>query len=386
MPTTQTHGAPATRDPTDPAGRIGRPWSGETYYGLPAVKASPWDWKVSTYIFIAGMSGAAQIVATAADLAAGGRAAAIVRRGRYLALLAPVVGGPLLIADLHTPRRFYNMFRIYRGTSPMSIGTYVLSAFSAFSGLGALGQLIADRKGRGAGAPAATLARVAQVPAALAGAAMCVYPAALLAATSTPLWGRASRLLAVRFACSSLATAAAALSLRGAPADRREDASARRDLDSVALVALAGQAAAEIAARRAYRGDGVSAPLEKGDTAMLDKLGAAAIGVALPMALYALNLTRRRRSTGLSMLASLAVLGGGLAMRHAALDAGNRSATRPTDYFRVTQPRPASTREGARPDAHAAAGSSAVQPMPAPAARFSPTPGPRVPRALAARS
>ena len=32
-------------------------WRGDTYYGLPSVKASPWDWKVSAYIFIAGLAG-----------------------------------------------------------------------------------------------------------------------------------------------------------------------------------------------------------------------------------------------------------------------------------------------------------------------------------------
>src|SRR5690349_3066140 len=129
---------PPTRAP-EPAGPpIEPPWRGETYYEMAALKASPWDWKVSTYIFIAGLAGSAQIIATVADLAGGERARGIVRRGRHLALLAPLVGGPLLIADLHTPQRWYNMLRIFRRTSPMSIGTYVLSTFTLSSAAAAL--------------------------------------------------------------------------------------------------------------------------------------------------------------------------------------------------------------------------------------------------------
>ena len=39
-----------------------------TYYGLPSVKPSLWGGLVSGYMFIAGVGGAAQIIATAADL------------------------------------------------------------------------------------------------------------------------------------------------------------------------------------------------------------------------------------------------------------------------------------------------------------------------------
>jgi len=45
----------------------------------------------------------------------------VVRRGSYLPLLAPTVGAGLLIYDLRTPRRFYSMFRIAKGTSPMRL-------------------------------------------------------------------------------------------------------------------------------------------------------------------------------------------------------------------------------------------------------------------------
>ena len=52
-----------------------------------------------------------------------------------------MVGSALLIIDLHTPSRFYNMLRIFRPTSPMSIGSYVLTSFGALSACLAAAQL-----------------------------------------------------------------------------------------------------------------------------------------------------------------------------------------------------------------------------------------------------
>src|ERR1700684_2356794 len=80
-------------------------WNGPTYYGRPALKEAPFNaWVVGGYVFLAGLTGAASILSTIADLRRGRPAAETVRRGRYLALLAPSVGGALLIYDLHTPQ------------------------------------------------------------------------------------------------------------------------------------------------------------------------------------------------------------------------------------------------------------------------------------------
>jgi hypothetical protein len=116
-----------------------------TYYGLPSVKPSLWGGLVSSYMFVAGVGGSAQIIASAADLVGDPALAPIVRNGRYIALGATVLGGPLLIIDLHTPQRWYNMLRIFRKTSPMSIGTWVLMSFGPLSAALAAAQFTADR-------------------------------------------------------------------------------------------------------------------------------------------------------------------------------------------------------------------------------------------------
>ena len=230
------------RQATEPPSVHGRPtgagWTGPTYYGRPQLKSAPFENPVvGGYIFLAGLSGSAAVIAALADLRQGRAAAPLVRRGRYLALLAPALGSPLLVYDLHTPKRFYNMLRVAKHTSPMSIGTWILMGFTGASGLTAAAQLGGDAWPRMRGLNG--LARTAQVPAALAGLGLSTYTASLLSATSTPLWAAAPRSLAVRFGASSMASAAAALSMTEADPGRRR--------------ALEGTAAAALAVELAFR-------------------------------------------------------------------------------------------------------------------------------------
>src|SRR3954447_25365814 len=106
-------------------------YRGETYYGTQAVKPAPFKWHAAAYLFVSGVAGGAQVVAALADMRAPSRMRSVVRNGRHLALAGAMAGPLLLVADLKTPQRWYNMLRIFRRTSPMSIGTYVLTAFGA---------------------------------------------------------------------------------------------------------------------------------------------------------------------------------------------------------------------------------------------------------------
>jgi protein NrfD len=211
-------------------------WDGRTYYGRPQLKSAPFNNAlVGSYVFLAGLSGAAQVLATALDCAAIRGTEPTVRRGRLLSLLAPTIGTVCLIFDLHTPKRFYNMLRLVKATSPMSLGSWALVAFSGASAVAAV-QVVVPARGRWRGWLEG-LARVAQIPAALAGGVLATYTASLFSATSAPLWAARSKGLAVRFAAASVASAASALRL-AEPAGRR-----RRDLESVAVAGLAAELA-----------------------------------------------------------------------------------------------------------------------------------------------
>ena len=304
-------------------------WDGPTYYGRPQLKAAPFNnWVVGAYIFVGGLSGAAALLSAIADRARGQAAAPVVRRGRFLSMLAPTLGTSLLIYDLHTPQRFYNMLRLVKGTSPMSLGSWILVSFSAFSALGTQAAEAARWLPRFPWLH--RTARASQLPAAVAGAGMTTYTAALLSATSTPLWAAAPQSMAVRFGSSSLAAGAAALALGNT-------GRMGRTLDKVALLALAAELAATCVSHNTYRRTGV-APALNGEWGKVEKLGATGLGTLLPMGLYAASLARGR-SPMLSTLAGLATLAGSATLRVSIMAAGDESANRPDVSFRFTQPR-----------------------------------------------
>ncbi len=315
-------------------GRGPEDYDGTTYYGRPPLKPAPFENSVvGGYIFLAGLSGAAQMIATLADLVRPRQQSGLVRAGRYISLLAPVLGAPLLIYDLHTPQRFYNMLRIFRRTSPMSIGTWILMAFSGFAGLTATLQFLSDRLGSWRWLGRA--ARATQVPAALAGAGLATYTASLLSATSTPLWAAAPRALSMRFGASSMAAGAAALALNERIAGRRESA---EDLDTLAVAALAAELMATVVSRRSYAERGISAGT-KSPQAITELLAAEGGGIALPIALKVASGLLSRGGPVLGTLGSLAILGGSLALRIGVMAEGDESVRRPHDSFRFAKPR-----------------------------------------------
>lgn len=305
-------------------------WQGETYHGRPVTKASSFDWKVSFYMVTLGMAGAAQVIAALARRQPDG--AGLARRARFLALAGSAVGPLVLIGHLKTPSRWLNMLRIVRPTSPMSLGSWLLAGFGALSGLTALGELLGRRFRF-----ARRVADAAQGPAAIAGAGMGVYTAGLLAATSTPVWAAAPAPLAAQFGAASMAGAASALALIQRAAG--EEGSATR-LERVAMLAAAVELLAAQGAERSWKKHGIEDAITRGEPGALHLLGGKALGVALPIAAQGLGRAIGGRAGALlPEIASLAVILGGAAARHAVLLAGNDSACRPEHAFRMARER-----------------------------------------------
>jgi protein NrfD len=300
--------------------------SGAAYYEMPAVKPTPFGWHVGVYLTLSAIAGSSQIIAAIAQRFGGWRMRPVVRNGRYLGFLGGTVGPLLLMQDLKTPRRWYNMLRIFRKTSPMSIGTYVLCAFSGASGATALGQWLRDR-----GRPE-RVAQIAQWPAAGAGVGMLTYTGALLTSTSTPLWAAESPLLSARFGASGIASGASALSLCESLAGRTENA---RVLDRLAVSATATYAVLSHSARTQVEEAGVARPLKEGAHGTLHRIGGA-LSVPLPLACHALALLCPRRSRALSIAAAVSLLAGTALKRYAYVEAGKASARRARDYLHYT--------------------------------------------------
>ncbi|MFN3663823.1 NrfD/PsrC family molybdoenzyme membrane anchor subunit [Yoonia sp.] len=307
-------------------------WKGETYYDQPALKYPHWDWKVSGYIAVAGTAGAAQALVTAASLRDAQLLRPARRGARLIALMGTAAGAAMLIADLKTPQRFYNMLRILRPTSPMSFGTYIFGGFGATSLMSTVNDLPATTRQR----PLRLIGKAGQIGSALSGAGIATYTAALLSATSNPYWAAAPRALGVNFAGGAAAMGAAALALWERFGGRDDTA---RGFEKVAAAATLTHLGARIAADKRLKETGVTDTIA--DTAPQRRLNAEtwlAAG-ALPLLGYAAGaVVSGRRGRGAAIAGSCAVLVGGMMMRHGMLEVGKAATERPEAGFALAQP------------------------------------------------
>jgi formate-dependent nitrite reductase membrane component NrfD len=105
-----------------------------SYYGRPVVKPAPWGHDIAAYLFLGGLAGGSALLAAGAQLT--GRDT-LRRNCRLAAISAVGLGTVALVRDLGRPERFLNMLRTIKLTSPMSLGSWILSAFSAGAGVAA---------------------------------------------------------------------------------------------------------------------------------------------------------------------------------------------------------------------------------------------------------
>jgi formate-dependent nitrite reductase membrane component NrfD len=328
-------GSPRAPESRAPYGRKRRDFLSDlpTYYGLPAVKPSHYRWLIASYVFIGGLAGAAQALACVVDLFGRQADRPVVRGGRYLALAGALASPVFLVLDLQTPGRWFNMLRIVRSTSPMSLGSWLLSAFGTTSGLLALVQALEDVRGP---RPSRGLTRVLEIPALAAGLGMTCYTGTLLSATSTPLWAVAYRRLPALFATSSFSTAAAALSLLLAWGGASRGAQQR--LERVSLASALAQFVATRAVEQAWTHEGVAGPVEEPRFKLMLQGGALGLGTLLPLTIHLGQTLGGRQVRALTLLAAVTTLAGGYLERAVVVLAGNRSAERPKDYFALTRP------------------------------------------------
>jgi hypothetical protein len=200
---------------------------GESYYGQPIINSPVWaELDIAGYLFAGGLAGASSMLAAGADL--GGRPI-LARRCRLCATAAIGASLAALIHDLGRPERFLNMLRVFKPTSPMSVGVWLLVLYAPLTAGAAAGDSRAI-------APRAT--RAAGLGAGLLGAGVATYTAALIADTAVPAWHGGHRELPFLFA-GSAASAAAGFALIAAPLS--ESGPAAR----MAVLGCAGELAVE---------------------------------------------------------------------------------------------------------------------------------------------
>lgn len=179
-----------------------------SYYGRPIVKPHVWKPYVPWYFWIGGAAGAASVQCVAARARREHGLATVQKRA---ALACMIVAPVLLIADLGVPSRFYNMLRVFKPTSPMNLGTWIVTAFAGALGASTAAEILGWNR----------TSRALEVAAALLGPPLTVYTAVLLADTATPVWHESYETLPFVFAASGVAAAGAIGCAFAPPAETR---------------------------------------------------------------------------------------------------------------------------------------------------------------------
>jgi formate-dependent nitrite reductase membrane component NrfD len=281
------------------------------YYGRPILKPPVWKREIGWYLFTGGLAGASSAMAA---LARASGNPVLARRAALVATGAVNVSPALLVKDLGRPERFLNMLRVFKPSSPMNLGSWLLLGSGALTTTGTLLDA--------AGALPRTRAAL-EAAAGVAGVPLSVYTAVLLSDTASPAWHEARRELPFLFAASSAASAGAAAVLV-TPAEHAGPA--RRAV----MLGVVGSQIAE--ARLEHRIGTVADAYSTGAAGAYRRAARILDGAGL-----ALSLTRGRR---LRRLGAALVLAGAAATRFSVFKAGFQ-ATEDPRYLLETQ-RPSS--------------------------------------------
>lgn len=281
-----------------------------TYYDRPLLKEPVWEWDIPLYYYIGGTAGASLALGAATQWDRSGELDNLIRRCHWTGIIGSTIGGLLLIYDLGRPERFLHMLRVFRPTSPMNMGVWILSG-AAPTAICA-GLLIRRRGVLG------TIGEGFGFASGFFGTALATYTGVLLGTTAIPLWQHSRRILPILFGASGMASAGSLFDmLLESPVERRITfafGTAGRVAELAASVALE---------RQLGRIPAVAKPLKSGFSGFLWKTAAVLTASSLIVSLLPGRSRKKRIAAG--------VLGsaGSLAMRYAVHHAGVVSSRDP---------------------------------------------------------
>lgn len=295
-----------------------------SYYGKPILNSPVWESPdIPGYLFLGGLGGAGSVMAGAAQLTGRPQLARVLKVG---AMVAGGLSAVALVHDLGRRGRFLNMLRTFKPTSPMSVGTWILTAYAPAAAAAALSDVTGTAPGLG---------NLATISAAATGPALATYTAALIANTAVPAWHDGFRDMPFVFASSAVASAAG-LGLLGAPVS--ETAPVR----TLAVVAGAAELATErlMEQRMGIAGEAYT----KGKAARYHKLAQGFLAAGVVGALVGGGRRVLAAVSGASLLV------GSACTRFAVFEAGLASAEDPK-YTVVPQRERLARRQGVPTDA-----------------------------------
>ncbi|WP_448625866.1 NrfD/PsrC family molybdoenzyme membrane anchor subunit [Geodermatophilus sp. URMC 64] len=274
-----------------------------SYYGRPILKPPVWKSpEVPLYLFLGGAAGSSSVLGALGEFT---RRPTLTKAAHLLAGGGALASVGLLVVDLGRPERFLHMLRVFKPTSPLSVGTYILSPFSALTvgtaGLHVLGRFPALRK-------------IAAVGAGVFGGPMTTYTAVLLANTAVPSWHAAGEELPFVFSGSAMA-AGGGITMAFSPV--AEAGPARK-------MAVAGAAIELAAMHRVENGHGiVSEPYHEGRAGTFLRVAKACTAAGAGLALLA------GRSRLGAVASGVLLAAGSLLTRFGVFDAGVASSKDP---------------------------------------------------------
>lgn len=274
---------------------------GATYYGQPVLKQPTWKPYIPTYFYLGGLAAGSSLLAAGAEMVGDARLARVTK----LTALGAITGSAgALVADLGRPSRFHHMLRVFRPSSPMNVGSWLLGAYGPAAGVAALATLF--------GRPRA-LGRLATLSAAALAPPVATYTAVLLSETAVPAWHGIRKTLPALFAAGAAASAGGTASLlvpESRPAQR---------------FAITGATAEIVLSAGTHRTlpDEVARAYSQGAAHMLRRTAtyASVAGTLLVGA--------GKRSRSLTRVGASAIVLGALAERFAVVQAGRASARDP---------------------------------------------------------
>ncbi|MBW3576428.1 MAG: polysulfide reductase NrfD [Actinobacteria bacterium] len=292
-----------------------------TYFDRPVLKEPVWIWSVPAYFYVGGLAGAAALLAAVAR--SDDELVGLVDRCRWMAALGTTVGTGLLIEDLGRPKRFLNMLRVFRPTSPMSVGSWVLAASAGLGSAAVAARLLRSRlDGHGSRRIFGLVEDGTTIGAGLLGPPLAGYTGVLVANTAVPAWQCARRSLPPLFMASAVLAAASALDLM----DLNDEES--RVVRNFGIVGALGELLLGKFVEKQADREQVGEPYHDGASGAMWRLAKAATATSLALRLLP-GSSRLNRA-----VAGVAGTMGTVSLRFAVFHAGTRSARDPRATFR----------------------------------------------------
>jgi Ni/Fe-hydrogenase subunit HybB-like protein len=159
------------------------PTTGSAYAAQPVTKVPDWHGLVAWDVFLNGLTTGLFLTAALGELFEPSAFAPLAKVAHPLALVLLLLDLACLVLDLGDPQRFHHMLRVFKPSSPMSLGVWSLNVYAAFATLAAALSLL-PAGGEGLAWTRRGVLILGMVPA----LASAVYKGVLFSTSSQPGW------------------------------------------------------------------------------------------------------------------------------------------------------------------------------------------------------